>query len=83
MTGFKGQSQLLIILGILVFAIVVILFATNTINLLPPETKEIAQLKESLRADVEQRLRGDAFEVVKKVSEQGGYWLAFPQFFFF
>ena len=79
MTGFKGQSQLLIILGILVFAIVVVLFATNTINLLPPETTEITQLKESLRADVEQRLRGDAFEVVKKVSEQGGYWLASPQ----
>ncbi len=75
----KGQSQLLIVIGILVFVIVVVLFATNTINLLPPEPKEISQLKGALKVEVDQKLRADAFEVVKKVSEQGGYWLSSEQ----
>jgi len=70
---------MIILIGILVFVVVVILFATETITLQPPRTDQIKQLEVTLRADVEQRVRADVFEVVKKVSEQGGYWIASEQ----
>lgn len=68
----KGQTEIIIILGIIILAAVVMLFATKTIDLAPPP-EEVIAAKASLKADLESRIFTNAAEVVKKVGKQGGY----------
>lgn len=69
----KGQTEIIIVLGVVVIAAFAVLFATNKINLSPPEPESISQLKETLRADLEKQIAADSFDIVKKVASNGGY----------
>ena len=67
----KGQSEVLIIVAILVLALVVIFYATQRFYAQEPE--EVANIKASLKTEIEQDIRTEAFEVIEKIGAQGGY----------
>ena len=73
MSNLKGQTELIILLGVIILGVVAALFATRTISLLPPETAEISALKASLRADIERKVSSELLSVIKTVAANGGY----------
>ena len=70
--GFKGEGHFLIIIGILVFVLVVIVFVTQKNLIFPPDTGYF-EVKKSLEAEMEGRIRNQAFETVQKIGKRGGY----------
>lgn len=71
--NLKGQTEIIIVLGVVVVAVVGVLFATRTISLLPPEPESVSALKASLRADIERTVSATAVSVAKQVAANGGY----------
>ncbi len=69
----KGQTEIIIILAVVIVAAVGVLLATRTISLLPPEPESVSALKNALRADLERRISADATEIIRKVTDNGGY----------
>ena len=76
MKSMKGQTEIIIVLGVVIVGVVAVLFATKTINLLPPEPESVSILKVSLKADIERAVSADIAETIKQVAENGG-WLRF------
>ncbi len=71
--GLKGQAEIIIVLGIVVVAVVGVLFATKTISLLPPEPESVSALKNSLNSDIQRRISSDATQLIRKIAQNGGY----------
>ena len=71
--GMKAQTEIIIVLAVVIVGAVAVLFATKTINLLPPEPESISLLKNSLRTDIHNRITADAISIIKKVAAGGGH----------
>ncbi len=74
---YKGQSHFLIIIGILIFVLVVIVFATQS-NLIFPTDAGSLELKKALAAEMENKIRNQALDTIQKIGKRGGY-LESPQ----
>lgn len=69
----KGQTEIILVVGIVIVAVAAVLFATNTISLLPPEPESISVLKSSLALDLQTRINSESVSVIRKVAANGGY----------
>ena len=69
--GLKGQTEILIILGLVIVSIVVIVVVSQTI--IKPEPSNIASLKLLVKADIGRLIQSSATEIVIKIGKQGGY----------
>ncbi len=70
--GLKGQTEIVILLGVVVVSIVVVLLATKTV-VIGPEPEAVSAIKVSLKTDLQTRVTADATAVIKKVAANGGY----------
>ena len=71
--GLKGQTEIIIVLGVIIVSVIGVLFATRTVSLLPPEPASVSVLKASLRADIERAVSAGTIAAVKAVAANGGY----------
>jgi len=69
--NFKAQTEIIIILALVMLSVVVII-ASQTL-LVKPEPSGLAQLKLSLRSDMERLMQSSGSEIVNKIGKQGGY----------
>ena len=68
----KAQAELIILFALVIASVAISVFVVQNI-LLVPEPVNVAQLKAALKSDIERLLGSLSVEVVKQVSEQGGY----------
>ncbi len=69
---FKGQTEIIIVLAVLIAGVVAVFVATQTF-LVRPETSDIANLKALLKSDMDRAIQTSASEVVGRIGRQGGY----------
>jgi len=69
----KAQTEIILVLGIVIVAIAAVLFATNTVSLLPPEPESVSALKASLKTDVQNRINAESISIIRTVAANGGY----------
>lgn len=68
----KGQTEIIIVLGVVIVAVTAILLATKTI-VIGPEPEAVSAIKDSLKLDLQNRVSSDAVTVIKDVAANGGY----------
>ncbi len=70
--SLKGQTEIVIVLALVIVSATVIVVVSQNF-LVKPEPANIAQLKLSLKSDMERLIQSTGSEIVSQIGKQGGY----------